>query len=1263
MHLLAAEPGTVSDGAAAVDLGQSAGDIVVLTAADTEIACLAAAQGKLAEEDAKRPTLRLANLLRLRHNLSVDLYADGVIARARLVVARLLGGRSYWAYGIDRLVETCRDKAIPLALLPGDEREDAELKQLSTLDPAARERLWRYLSEGGTGNAENFLRFAASLLGREESWREPQPLLRAGLYWPGVAQPGLDDVRRHWQAEAPVAAVIFYRALVQAADTAPVDALIAALAARGLNPLPLFAQSLRDPQAQAILAAALAEAPPEIVLNATGFAVASPGGAPVPSPFAPYDCPVLQAILAGGDASRWRASTRGLDARDVAMSVALPEVDGRIVTRAISFKGEARRDPLTEADLVRHVPVADRVEFVAALAANWVKLRRTAPAERRVALVLANYPNKNGRVGNGVGLDTPASVVAILRALADAGYRVADIPADGEVLMQLLLAGPTNAASHLGREGGEEIGRNDYAAWFASLPMAAQNRVAERWGPPESDPFFRPSDLDCGRFAVPALRFGNVVVAIQPARGYNLDPVQAQHDPALVPPHGYLAFHAWLADGFRAQAVVHVGKHGNLEWLPGKALALSAECFPEAALGPLPNLYPFIVNDPGEGTQAKRRTQAVIVDHLTPPLTRAGSHGPQAELERLVDEYFEAATGDARRVMMLARRILELARASGVAADCGIDPGDVLEAALPKLDAYLCELKERQIRGGLHVLGSSPSGEAALDLLLALARLPRGPAPEQASLLRALAADLALGFDPLDADLGAPWEGPRPKALAGEPPWRSIGDTVDRLEALARRLVDISLSGSLSLSPEGRGISDSEWPATAPVLREIRDRLAPALAACGGAEMQALLAGLAGRFVAPGPSGAPSRGRPEVLPTGRNFYSVDTRALPTPAAWALGWKSAALLVERHAQDHGSYPRRMALSAWGTSNMRTGGDDIAQALALMGVQPRWETSTGRVVGFEVLPASVLDRPRVDVTLRVSGFFRDAFANLIDLVDSAARAVAALEESPEVNPLAARVAADTAAFTAKGMAPAAAARRAGTRVFGSKPGAYGAGLQALIDERLWKDDGDLAEAYLAWGSYAYGGGLEGREDRESLRQRLGAIEAVVQNQDNHEHDILDSDDYYQFEGGLAATARHLSGTAPSVYHNDHSRPERPQIRALEDEIGRVVRARVTNPKWIAAMMRHGYKGGFEMAATVDYLFAFAATARAVKNHHFDAVHAAFLGDAAVREFLARHNPAALAEMADRFAEAIDRGLWKPARNSLGAELAELKRVARP
>jgi cobaltochelatase CobN len=705
----------------------------------------------------------------------------------------------------------------------------------------------------------------------------------------------------------------------------------------------------------------------------------------------------------------------------------------------------------------------------------------------------------------------------------------------------------------------------------------------------------------------------------------------------LVPPHSYFALYAWLAEEFRADGVIHLGKHGTLEWLPGKALALSAECFPEAVLAPLPHLYPFIVNDPGEGTQAKRRAQAVIIDHLTPPLTRAGSYGLMAELERLIDEYYEAALGDSRRLTVLASAILQQADAAGLDGDCGITTSDEPAAALRKLDGFLCEIKELQIRDGLHVFGHSPKGERLHELLVAFARPGRGGAPQDASLLRALADDLGLGRDPLAREPSEPWTGPRPAALAAAVPWRSTGDTVERLEALAMRLV------------AGEDNPDPGWARSGAVLGWIERQLRPAVAACGAAEIAALLAGLDGRFVPPGPSGAPSRGRPEVLPTGRNFYSIDTRAVPTQAAWQLGWKSAAMLLERHAQEYGSYPARVALSAWGTANMRTGGDDVAQALALIGARPVWERSSGRVTGFEILPASVLDRPRVDVTLRVSGFFRDAFSGLIDLFDSAARGVASLDEPASVNPLAARVADDRRALEAQGVPREEADRRAGYRVFGSKPGAYGAGLQTMIDERIWDDEADLAEAYLGWSGYAYGAGCEGRAERPMLEARLAAADAVLHNQDNREHDLLDSDDYYQFEGGLALVVRRLSGRVPAVWHNDHSRPEMPRIRSLREELGRVVRGRAANPRWIAGVMRHGYKGAAEIAATVDYLFAFAATSRAVDDAHFDALYDAYLADDSVRSFMAEHNPAALAETSRRFLEAIDRGLWRPRRNS--------------
>ena len=1239
MHLLAAQPGAIEDGADAVDLGQSPGDIVLLSAADTELACFAQAQAML---DTGAPTLRLANLMQLGHNLSVDRYAEQVIAGARLVIVRLLGGESYWPYGVERLSAVCAAHGIPIAWLPGDDKPDAGLAQRSTAPPEAADALWRYCTHGGIDNAGQALRYAAALIGREATAHPPRPVPRAGLYWPGAGVLALEEVMGRWRAGAPSAAVVFYRALLQAGSLAPVDGLVAALRDAGLNALPIFVTSLRDAPAAELIATLMRAAGPRIVLNATGFAVSRPG-APQSGPFAAAGVPVLQAVFAGATERQWAEATRGLSPRDIAMNVALPEVDGRILTRAVAFKTEARFDEAIEAPIVVSEANAERCRFVARLAAAWVRLGSAAPAARRIALVLANYPNRDGRIGNGVGLDTPASTVRIMAALAGAGYRVEGAPKDGAALMARLTAGPTNAADARARPAEATLPLADYARFFAALPAAVQATVTGRWGAPEADPFFRPAE---GCFALAAVRFGTIVVAVQPARGYNIDPEKSYHDPDLPPPHGYLAFYAWLRTAFDAHAVVHVGKHGNVEWLPGKALALSAECFPEAALGPLPHVYPFIVNDPGEGSQAKRRGAAVIVDHLTPPLTRAGSHGALEELERLVDEYFDAASVDPRRCAPLQGRILELAGSIGLDQDCGISASDGSDDALRKLDGYLCEIKEMQIRDGLHVFGEAPAPARRNELLRAIARSVRGAGDGEASLLRALAADLALGLDPLSAALGAPWQGPRPPALANGAPWRSTGDTVERLEHLAASLI------------AGTFHAPADWRASAAVLREVAETVAPALDASAEAETAGLLTALDGRFVAPGAAGAPTRGRPDVLPTGRNFYSVDTRQVPTAAAWQLGWKSAQLLVEHYAQTHGDWPRAMALSAWGTSNMRTGGDDIAQALALIGARPRWEGPSGRVTGFEVMPLGLLDRPRVDVTLRVSGFFRDAFPGLIDLFDSAVRAVAALDEGPQDNPLAAKVADDAATLSKEGTPEDRARRMASYRVFGSKPGAYGAGLQALIDERGWEGPGDLAAAYVAWGGWAYGAGEAGAAEHALFERRLGAVEAVVQNQDNREHDLLDSDDYYQFEGGLAAAVTVHAGRAPALYHNDHSVPDNPRIRTLADELGRVVRARVTNPKWIQGVMRHGYKGAFEIAATVDYLFAFAATTGAVKDHHFDAVFDAYVADDQVRAFIEEANPAALRELAERLLEAQERSLWRPRANHAHALLAALR-----
>ena len=1229
MHLLAAQRGSIEEAGEAIDLGQSPADIVFLSAADTELACLAAAH----RSSEAGMSLRIANLMRLSHPMSVDQYAEQTAVQSKLIVVRCLGGAAYWQYGLETLHTAAVNQGYEIAVLPGDDKPDLSLDDYSTVSVEHRAALHQYLIEGGVENAASFLAYCAALIDNLEKPAPAAPLPKAGVL-PFKGKTNTPKGR---------ALIVFYRALMQSGQTEPVIAMADALAREGLEVTPFYLPSLRDDVAMAMLRSHFERHAPDVILNMTGFAVSSASGNGPSSVLDEADVPVLQIVLSGQSREQWQSGLSGLSAKDLAMNVALPEVDGRILSRAISFKSARFYDENVQSDIVSHAPDLERCAFVAKQAAGWVKLKKAANKDKKIAILLANYPNKDGRLANGVGLDTPAGTVEVLRALLAQNYDVQSMPKNGDDLLTILRAGVTNAGLE-GREIRERFSIADYQSAFAQLPEKTQQEIEQRWGKAESDPLFLED-----AFALPLTRFGHVVVGVQPARGYNIDPKDSYHSPDLVPPHNYFATYFWLRHHFGADAIIHMGKHGNLEWLPGKALAMSGTCYPELTLGTLPHFYPFIVNDPGEGTQAKRRASAVIIDHLTPPMTRAETYGPLRDLEALVDEYYQASGHDPRRVKHLSKAIADLMETTNLDVDLGLSDAATEDERLEQLDAHLCDLKELQIRDGLHVFGVAPDGRLLNDLVVAIARVPRGTDHKgDASLQRSIADDLALGFDPLTTAMEKEWVGPRPQILVDQSAdqWRSNGDTVERIEIFASKLV------------AGEMPCPNEWTRSQAVMDHINLSLRPALEACGNAEMAGLLAGLDGRFVAPGSSGAPTRGRADVLPTGKNFYSVDTRAVPSETAWVLGKKSAELLVRRYVQDEGDWPKSIALTAWGTANMRTGGDDIAQALALIGAKPIWDGPSRRVTGFEIIPVPVLDRPRVDVTLRISGFFRDAFPDQIALFDRAVRAIGALDEDADDNPLAAQVTEDYTKLISEGLDSRDANRRASFRVFGSKPGAYGAGLQALIDEGGWSEQADLGEAYLVWGSYAYGAGEGGSADRTMFEQRLSGVEAIVQNQDNREHDLLDSDDYYQFEGGMASAVQKLQGTRPVIYHNDHSRPERPVIRTLEEEIARVVRGRCVNPKWIAGVMRHGYKGAFEMAATVDYLFAFSATTGAVRDHHFQMVYDAYLGDDIVRGFIADKNPDALKEMIARFDEAIARGLWTPKSNSARFTLAELQ-----
>ena len=1236
MHLLAAKSGTIDDGLEPFDLSQTPADLLFISSADSELTAISEA----ITETNHQTSVRLASLNHLQHPMSVDLHLEKTVSKCKLVIIRVLGGLGYWQYGVEQYSSVLRENNIPIAFLPGDDKPDPELRGLSTLNDTDYDQLWGYLVEGGLENTGNFLKYTNSILKGNTHPPSPKPVLKAGVYWPGEGITTPKEVHKHWKPDQHVVPIVFYRALIQGVGLNPVNRLVKALLKDNLNPLPIFVASLKDPLCQATIETIFDQHPPTVILNSTAFSVNSLNSDHV-GPVNPLTsvsankAPVFQVIFSSSTEEVWESELNGLSGRDIAMNVALPEVDGRILSRAVSFKGESFYDEMTECSITTYRARGDRITFVSSLAKNWCALRQVQNEHSRPAFIMANYPNRDGRLANGVGLDTPESLITVSKELAKHGYKLDNFPKSSADLMKKLTSGPTNwLPDRVKRLGGEFYPLDNYIHEYKKLPYEFRSKIESRWGSPENDPFIKFSSKKLHKkkikgFALSIHRFDNVIVGLQPARGYNIDAKETYHSPDLMPPHNYIAFYFWIRFEFKAHAIVHMGKHGNLEWLPGKSLALSNSCAPEAILGPTPHIYPFIVNDPGEGTQAKRRSQAVIIDHLTPPMARAETYGPLRELEGLIDEYYEAHSIDQRRATILQKEILSLTGSSGLSDDIGLVGGGD-ENDLAKLDAYLCDLKEAQIRDGLHIFGLSPSGSLARDLIISLTRLPRNDGREgDASLTQAIANDLNLNMNTLDANMAQSWEGPFPRELEDiiEDKWRSFGDTIERVEIFAQKLLE--------------GEVKSPGSQTNHVLGKINIEVQPTVSKCGESEILGILNALNGEFIQPGPSGAPTRGRLDVLPTGRNFYSVDSRAMPTITAWNIGWKSANLLLEKHLQDNGDWLRTILLSAWGTSNMRTGGDDIAQCLALMGAKPKWDDMSKRVTGFEILPLSVLGRPRVDVTLRISGFFRDAFPQLISLVDSAATAIMNLDEPVEQNLAAARF-------------------KSGedrTRVYGAKPGAYGAGLQALIDERIWNSKSDLGAAYIEWGSYAYGKDSNGKKKTEDFETRLKQTEAIVQNQDNREHDILDSDDYYQFEGGAAAAVSTLQGIDRPIYHNDHSRPERPIIRTLEEEISRVVRSRVVNPKWINGVKRHGYKGAFEMAATLDYLFAFSATTGAVKSHHFDLTYEAYLEDVETFNFIKDNNQSALFEMAQKFKEALDRGLWRPKSNSARALLEKL------
>ncbi|HEY0485404.1 MAG TPA: cobaltochelatase subunit CobN [Mycobacteriales bacterium] len=1194
----------------------SGAPLLLLSTADTELlAAHAAGEG-----------WRTANPSRLEDGPSPELTA--LTAGAAAVVVRLLGGRRTWEHGLDAL----RDSGVPVVALGGEATPDAELVTLSTVPAGVVAETLGYLTAGGTENLAELARFLRdTLLLTGEGFAPPTPMPEFGLYGERARDP-----------QKPTVGIIFYRAHALSGNTAFVDTLCDAIEAQGANALPVFCASLRgrQPELMELLSGTDALVATVLAAGGTTPADASAGGddeAWDAGALADLDVPVLQGLCLTTSRAQWADSDAALSPMDAAMQVAIPEFDGRLITVPFSFK-ESGPDGIGV-----YVADPERAARVAGIATRHARLRHVPNAEKRLVVMLSSYPTKHSRVGNAVGLDTPVSAVRLLTALRQQGWDLGDgFPTDGDELIHALIAAGGQDAEWLTEEQmAQAVARvpaETYRRWFAALPATLQDSMRAHWGEPPGSLY-----TDAGGIYLAALRFGNVVLMIQPPRGFGENPIAIYHDPDLPPSHHYLAAYRWLDSEFGADAVVHLGKHGTLEWMPGKGLGLSEDDAPDAVLRDLPLVYPFIVNDPGEGTQAKRRGHATVVDHLVPPMARADTYGDMAKLEQLLDEYATVQALDPTKLPAIRAQIWTLIQSAQLHHDLHTDdmPGeDDFDDFVLHVDGYLCEIKDSQIRDGLHILGAAPDGEARVNLVLAVLRATQVWGGRQGALpgLRAaLAERYGLDEQALVAEPGAAVAVPTALTDIVDGPARTGSDALDLLEGVARRLV--LGCETLGWDPGKVSAVVSEVlgePASTvdAVLHFAATELVPRLDRTTD-EIDAVLHALDGGYVPAGPSGSPTRGLVNVLPTGRNFYSVDPKAIPSRLSFEVGRALAESLVERHLGDTGEYPRSVGLTVWGTSAMRTQGDDIAEVLALLGCRPVWDDASRRVTGFEVIPPEELGRPRIDVTVRISGFFRDAFGHVVAMMDDAVSAVARLDEPDDRNYVAAHYRADLAAHGDE--------RRASTRIFGSKPGAYGAGLLPLVDARNWRTDADLAEVYAVWGGYAYGRGLDGREARGDMETAFRRIQVAAKNVDTREHDLVDSDDYFQYHGGMVATVRALTGVGPAAYVGDSAVPSAVKTRTLAEETKRVFRARVVNPRWIAAMQRHGYKGAFEMAATVDYLFGYDATAGVVDDWMYANLAESYVFDPEVRAFMEKSNPWALRGISERLLEAAERGMW--------------------
>jgi len=1148
---------------------------------------------------------------------------------------------------LDLLASELKNAGVPLFVSTSFFGPNMKYRNLSTVEQEDYKEIFKYLNYGGKKNFENLLLYLANrFTGASYKVKAPQPPTWEGIYHPDFENPPTIEeyTAKKIVPGRPTVGIWFHQTQWQGENTSFVDSLIEKIEQKGANALPVFFSGNKN-KALGINGLEwvienyfMRDGKPtvDVVISALSFSLSTSL-----SDFNPITAlkklgvPIIKAILTCNTYEEWRDTMQGLSIIELPSSIAMPEFDGLLITVPIAAMAFSLPASSMGAKVIEYEPIPERVDKLVNLSINWAKLRHIPNSEKKVAIIFHNYPPRNDTIGHAFGLDAPVSVMNILRGLKENGYCLDCLPENGQTLIGDIINRLTNdrrwlSSEELAERAIAKISHAQYAEWFKELPQDVQHKMEGDWGKPPGKLFSYKGEL-----LVAGILNGNVFIGLQPPRGYLENPASIYHSPDLSMPHHYYGYYRWIRDVFKANVIMHIGTHGTLEWLPGKSVGLSASCSPDIVISDLPNVYPYIITNPGEGTQAKRRSYCCLIEHLIPAMHNADAYEETAKLEVQLQEYYHAKTSDQGKLPVMQKLIWETVSQAKLDHDLEVTEEAAFsdfDGFLEKLHAYLQELSDALIRNGLHTLGEPPTDSRLDEFIVTLTRLSNGAVP---SLRQSIAEMKGYDYEDLLANRG--------KLNADG---KTNGDIIKELNALSLEIIrkfhaegfkEQSID-SIALYVLGRNSTDVRR-----CLVYVGSFLAPALAATTD-ELTNTLSACEGCYVPSGPSGSITRGMADILPTGRNFYSVDPRAIPSPAAWQIGVALGDAMLERYLKEEGEYPESVGIIIWAIDTMKTKGDDVAEILYLMGVRPVWEETSGRVIGVEAIPPEELKRPRIDVTVRISGLFRDTFPNVVNLIDEAVALVASLKEPLERNYVAKHVETEVKERTAQGFAAEKAREEACYRIFGDRPGAYGCGVSDAIDSKNWKDQKDLSNIYVTWGCYAYGRKNYGVSMPEQFKLRLSKINLTVKNQDSREFDILDGDDWYDAHGGMISAVKTFKGEAPRSYCGDSSDPNRVKVRNTAEETRYVFRSRLLNPKWIQSMKRHGYQGAADLSRTLDTVLGWDATVEVVEDWMYEDLAKKYVLDAEMQEWLKEVNPYALQNMVERLLEAIERGMWK-------------------